>query len=430
MATPLASPASPDSAADARADAGADAMRDRWWTVVAVTLGAFVMVTSEFLPIGLLSAVAGGLRVPLAEASWLVTVPGIVAAIAAPTLTVLAASVDRRRLLIALSALVALSDLIVAMGGGFATALAGRVLLGVAVGGFWTFAAAVGRRLVSSRQGNRATALIMGGISAGTVLGVPAGAAMGELLGWRSAFFILAGLAALAALAQALMLPALPADPPGRRASLLGAMKRQTLRIGLIAAALMVAGHFAGFTYLQPLLSGPAALSPAALQLTLLLYGVAGLAGTWLAERAASRHPRLTFATTAASAGLALALLAGLAALVDHAALPDRSALADHVSAARFAWPVLVALWGLAFGALPVCVQIWLFQAAPEQLEAASALSVLVFQIALASGAFVGGLAVASAGLPLSFLIGGVLAALASLVLMRPAARRIDAPTP
>ena len=165
-------------------DEGAAGLR-AWLAVTSIAVGTFAMVTTEFLPIGLLTAIAGDLGVSEGTAGLMVTVPGIVAAITAPVVTVAAGSIDRRILVVLLTALIVLSNVVAWLTPTFTIMLLGRVLLGLCVGGFWTFAAAIGRRLVPEASGGRATALIIAAISVGTVVGVPAGAMIGELASWR-----------------------------------------------------------------------------------------------------------------------------------------------------------------------------------------------------------------------------------------------------
>lgn len=369
-----------------------------WVAVGSIALGTFAMVTSEFLPIGLLSAIAHDLGVSEGHAGMLLSMPGITAAFAAPLLTVQAGKLDRRLVLLALSLLVALADLVTAFAPTLGIALLGRMVLGTALGGFWAFAAAAGRRLVAEQAGHQATALILGGISVGTVLGVPLGTWIGGLGGWRGAFEVVALLAGLVLIGQLALLPALPSRETTRFRDLLSILAVPSARLGFAAAALIAGGHFAAYAYLQPFL---ASIHLPASQVTLVLagYGIAGVIGTWAGARLAARNLRLTFAGTglAIAAAIAFAFLAGAHAWISVG---------------------LVMLWGAAFGALPVCVQIWTYEAAPDRFETGSALTVTVFQTAVAAGALTGGIAVDHVGVWLAYLIGSLWAALAGLLLL------------
>jgi predicted MFS family arabinose efflux permease len=290
------------------------------------------------------------------------------------------------------------SNLIVAHAGNLEVLLLGRILLGVGVGGLWTFAVAAARRLVPEASGGKATALVSAAISVGTVAGVPAGAAIGDAFGWRSAFLAMAIFGFLVLALQMFLLPALPAQRAiGLRQ--LGALFRiPKARVGLAAILFIAAGHFAAYTYLEPFLRYGPHLSQNVLTAALAGYGLAGLAGAFLGEAVAAKSVRLAFvgATLILGAALLLAAVFGQ----------------DAITAV-----VIVLVWGCAFGAVPVTVQIWMYQASPDAYEGGSALFVAVFQIAIAIGAFVGGVVFDASGIAGALTAGGLLALGSSLIL-------------
>jgi predicted MFS family arabinose efflux permease len=181
-----------------------------WLAVAAISLAVFALMTTEMLPVGLLTPMGAGLGVSEGAAGLTVTVPGLAAAAAAPILTVLTGRLDRRLVLIALAALVAVANVATALADGFAVVLAVRVLVGVSIGGFWSIAGGVALRLVAARHVPRATAVVYGGIGAATVLGVPAGTVVGDLAGWRAAFWAVGALAVLALGGVVALVPRLP----------------------------------------------------------------------------------------------------------------------------------------------------------------------------------------------------------------------------
>lgn len=382
------------------ATAQADLARSSWLAVFAVATATFAMVTSEFLPIGLLGAIARDLHASDGSAGLTVTVPGLVAAIAAPVLVRTAGHIDRRYLLLSLTGLIALADTIVALGPNLPILLVGRMVLGAALGGFWALAAPVGRRLVREQDGNRAIATILAGISVGSVVGVPLGTFIGQELGWRAAFMNASIATAAVLAAQAIVLPRLPAEGLSETPRLLSIFSLPAVRLGFGTAALIVCGHFAAYTYLQPFLTSWTGGTAGEITSLLSLFGLAGVLGTWLGERLASRnvHSALLTVATLISLSIVLALAFGA-----------------HLIPLAFA----IFLWGTAFGALPVCAQIWIHQAAPDRFEAGSAMLVTVFQMAVAGGAFVGGLTADSTlGVGGAFCAGAALATCASLLLL------------
>nr|WP_236849199.1 MFS transporter [Chania multitudinisentens] len=367
-----------------------------WLAIFSLTAACFVMVTTEFLPIGLLTNIAPSLGVSTGKAGLMVTMPGIVAAVAAPVLSLASGRLDRRLLMFGLSALLIISNLVSALAVNFSMMLLGRFLLGICVGGFWSFAANYGRNLVPEASQGRAIALILSGISVGAVCGVPAGALIGDLFGWRTAFFGSAALAAIILLTQIRLLTPVPPTRPVTPRDLLLPFSLPMARIGLIAIVLLFIGHFAAYTYLRPLLQQVFILSPSVISLQLLIYGAIGLLGTFLGERLAAHSLRATFI-------LITAMLASILIV---------SPFLSGIPGAT----LMVLVWGLAFGAVPVCAANWMFAAVPQAPEAGQALLVCVIQVALASGSLLGGEVVDWQGVSSAMLLGGALTLSATLV--------------
>ncbi|MDR7333306.1 MFS transporter [Roseateles asaccharophilus] len=353
----------------------AAAPTSHWPAIASLSLGVFGLVMAEFLPASLLTAMATDLGVSDGTAGQAVTATALVAAVAAPSLPLLTRQLDRRVVMLAFTLVLLLSNVLAATASSLAVLMTSRVLLGIALGGFWSMSAALALRLVPPAQFARAMSVILTGVSVATVCAAPLGAWMGEVWGWRSAF-IAAGVVSLLTLAvQLATLPALPPrDKPDLRV-LAELLRRPPVRVALLAVLLVVSGHFAGFTYIRPLMEQITHLSVATISAVLLGYGVGGffgnLAGGWLA----GRSERLAIV----AGGALIAVLA-----------------ASLLVAGSSAWvtAIAVTLWGFAFGAFPVGFQTWIVRAAPDQAEGAGGLMVAGFQIAIAGGAIGGGLLV------------------------------------
>lgn len=399
---PVPCPSDLPAACQSRADARA------WLAVLSVAVGSFVMVTTEFLPIGLLTDIAAGLHISTGTAGLMVTTPAAVATFAAPLLIMAAGRLDRRYVLWSLMALLIVANLSAAMAPSFPVLLLGRVLLGICVGGFWSFATSIGRRLVPEASASRATALVLAGISVGTVCGVPAGALIGDLLGWRAAFAVTAGLTALVLLAQVLLLPALAAQQAIGLMHLLQPLRRPLARIGYLATACLFIGQFAAYTYLKPLLQQVLGLDAALIAALLLVYGLTGIVATFIGEAMTARSLRGSM--------IGIALVLGLTVL----AAPHAGAAAVLLGGGPLAVAILaalmVALWGLAFGAVPIAITNWMFKAVPDNPEAGQGLLVSVVQVALSSGALVGGVLVDHAGIPSALTVAGMLVLLSGAI--------------
>ncbi len=387
-------PALPTAAATSEASS-----RSAWLAVGSLSVGSFAMVTTEFLPIGLLTDIAGTLGVSTGTAGLMVTTPGLLATFAGPALIVASGRLDRRTVMLALSALLVASNLLAALAPNFATMLLARVFLGLAVGGFWTFAPSAATQLVPAASQARAMSIVLAGISAATVLGVPAGAFLGTLAGWRAAFAVTGVLAALVLAAQLWLLPALPPARAIRPRDLLTPFGQRMARVGLVIMLFMVAGHFAAYTYLKPLLQQVFGLSPNAVTALLLVYGATGFIGTFVGGSIAARTVRGTMLL--ATLMLTVALL-----------------LAATLGTGMVAATLVVVIWGLGFGLVPVAATSWMLAAVPETPEAGQALLVSAFQIAIASGAVLGGMVVNGWGVSSAMLFGGTLMVVATVIVL------------
>ena len=186
-----------------------DVAEPHWLAVFSLALGVFGLVTAEFLPASLLTAMASDLRVSEGAAGQSVTATALVAAIAAPALPLLVRRLDRRWVMFAFSAMLLVSNLLAVLARDLTVLLVARVVLGVALGGFWAMAAPLAMRLVPQALFPRAMSLILTGVSVATVCAAPIGAWMGATWGWRSAFVAAGVIALVTLLVQVLTLPAL-----------------------------------------------------------------------------------------------------------------------------------------------------------------------------------------------------------------------------
>lgn len=354
--------------------------RDGWLAVAAVALGAFVIVTTEFLPVGFLPRIAASLHVSLGLAGLMVLVPGLSAAVAAPLLFVGAGRVNRRTIILALGLLVLASNGIASIAPDFTVVVAARVLLGIAIAGFWTVVTPVGPKLVGPARGTRAISIIVAGVSAGTVAGLPAGQFLGNLLGWRGTFAATAAAALVIVAVQAAALPSIAPDGHAKARDLAGVVARPFARLGLIASAVVFIGQFAASTYITPFLLDQAHLHGGLVSGVFVGYGCGGILGALIGGRLVARSLAGSFAGSAIAVA---ALLLGL------------SFSASTVWLAC----ILVIAWGLAWGIMPLTAQVWQLRAVPGAQEAASAVNVTNLQLSIAAGSALGGILVDSASL-------------------------------
>jgi len=169
-----------------------------WGAVLAMALGAFALVASEFMPVSLLTPIAHDLRISEGQAGQAISVSGAFALLTSLFISSLAGRRDRKRVLLSLTLLMIVSGTVVAFAPNYLAFIAGRALIGVAIGGFWSMSAATAMRLVPDRQVPRALAIVNGGNALATVVAAPLGSFLGGIVGWRWAFFCVVPVAAIA----------------------------------------------------------------------------------------------------------------------------------------------------------------------------------------------------------------------------------------
>ncbi len=364
---------------DRLGDTSSSDTRARWDAVISLALGVFGLVTAEFLPASLLTPISADLGISSGTAGQTVTVTAVVAAFAGPGVVIGTRNLDRRWTLFGLSALLIISCALAALANGLPLLLVSRVLLGIGLGGFWAMSGALAMRLVPLDHLPRAMAMIFTGVSVATVAAAPLGAYIGSTLGWRAAFVLAGAVGVLALVAQAVTMPSLPPAGHAGLGTLAAVLKRPKIRIGLLATLLIVAGHFAGFTYIRPYLEEVPRLDVEMISLVLLAFGIGGFFGNIVGGMITER-----------SATLGVVFASGLIALT--AVILVSAGVSFTASA------VAVTLWGFAFGALPVSIQSYITRAASDEAESAGALLLTTFQIAISSGAVLGGLLIDAQG--------------------------------
>ncbi|GIF25066.1 MFS transporter [Paractinoplanes tereljensis] len=354
-------------------------------------MGIFAIVMSEFLPASLLPRIADDLEVSAGVAGQAVSVTAFAAALSALLISVVLPRADRRRVKIGLTLLAIISNLIVALAPNLYVLLAARLLLGVALGGFWAMATAMAAHLVPAHHLGRALTVINSGVAVATVAAVPLGAWLGDVWGWRPVFLLGAGVALLALIAQATTLPSVtPTGASGLRA--LGSVLRSGVVLaGLFAILLVFSGHFSGFTYIRPAAESMSGIDAGGFAALLLVFGVANFLGTALAGPLADRSPRTGVFLFPAVLGVGM--------------------LAMHITGGSIVGLfTATAVWGFGFGGVPTTVLSWGARAEPTRLEQIGGAIVTVCNIAIAIGAITGGVLVDEVAANVPLLVGGIAA--------------------
>lgn len=371
-----------------------------WGAIVALSLGAFALVASEFMPVSLLTPIASDLHISEGQAGQAIAVSGLFAVLTSLSIAPLAGRLDRKILLLGLTLLMILSGTLAAFAPSYALFMVGRAFIGVAIGGFWSMSAATAMRLVPDRDVPRALAIVNGGNALATVIAAPLGSFLGGIVGWRWAFFCIVPVAAVAFCWKLASLPKMPPAPGSHSGNAFHLLKRPSVALGLAAVSLFFMGQFALFTYLRPFLETVTQVPVSTLSLILLVVGLAGFAGTGLIGRFLGKG----LATTLAVIPAVMALIA--VALVLFGASVGITT-------------VLLAAWGLIATAAPVGWWTWLARTLPQDADAGGGLMVAVVQLAITLGATLGGLLFDASGYQATFALGACLLVAASALAWR-----------
>lgn len=372
------------------AEAGLEKTKPAWRAVYALALGVFGLIVAEFLPASLLTPMAASLNVSEGMAGQAVTATALIALVTGLLITPATKNIDRRWVLMFFSVLQILSSLMVAFAPSLNVLLLGRLLLGIAIGGFWSMSTATAMRLVPAARVPKALAIIFSAVSIATVVAAPLGSYLGGLIGWRNVFILCAAPSVVALFWQLWVLPSMRPQSVGSFATLFKVLARPGMLGGMFATILIFSGHFAFFTYLRPFLETVAQTSVEGVSLILLGFGVANFIGTSVAGYLLSRNLHLTLALVP----FVMSVLALLMVLFGHMVLLDAA---------------LVAMWGFAFGLVPVGWSTWLATTVPDEAESAGGLLVASIQLAISAGAAGGGLVFDLNGASGVFLGSGVL---------------------
>nr|WP_296073487.1 MFS transporter [uncultured Actinoplanes sp.] len=344
---------------------------------MALSVAAFCFVTTEVLPIGLLTVMAKDLHRSESTAGLLVTGYAAVVLVASVPLVWLTQRVSRRRLLVGTLAIFAAATLAASLATSYGVLLGARLLTALAQAMFWAVVASAAAGLFPAAVRGRVIARLAIGSALAPVAGVPAGVWLGQLTGWRVPFLVMAVVGALSGVALLAVLPR------GGHAG--GAVTRGTTPDArryvqvLAVTALAVTGVMGTFTYITPFLVEVSGFAPAALGALLLVAGISGVAGTWSMGAILDRYPRRALVLPLATVAIALAALATSGA-VKVVAVAGLAAL------------------GLGFNALAPAIQARTLDVAPGGADLAVAGTSAVFNAGIAAGSFLGGLLLAGPG--------------------------------
>lgn len=365
-----------------------------WGAVLSMALCVAMLIASEFMPVSLLTPMAEGLRASEGQTGQAISISGLFAVAASMAITTAAGTLNRKWVLVAMTALMLLSLVLVAAAPNFAVLMIGRALLGICIGGFWSLATAVIMRLVPEGDVPRALALMYGGQAIAAAFAAPIGSYLGGMFGWRAVFWALTPIVAVNLVWHIVALPSLPARQRQDFRTMFGLLKRPYFLRGLIAAMLSWGSAYTMFTYLRPFLERVTDVDVTMLSILLLVLGCAGFVGTWGAGRFLRGN---------------VAPLLKLPALIMGACTLGLLIMGGSVIAAG----LFLAIWGAMNTAISVIWMTWMSQNADDAPEAAGSLMVAAIQTSILLGAVVGGLLLDGMTISATFIGSVVLAGLA-----------------
>lgn len=366
-----------------------------WGAVLALSLGAFALIASEFMPVSLLTPIATDLHISEGQAGQAIAVSGAFALLTSLFISSLAGQLDRKLVLLALTLLMIVSGTVVAIAPNYLTFMIGRALIGVAIGGFWSMSAATAMRLVPNHQVPRAMAIVNGGNALATVIAVPLGSFLGAIIGWRGAFFCIVPIAAIAFTWLMITLPAMKPTIKPKAGNLLKLLKRSPVALGMVAVSVFFMGQFSLFTYLRPFLESVTHVNVSTLSFILLVIGVAGVVGTTLIGgflKEGLYRTLIIIPLLMAAIAVALILFGGSVTMTT----------------------ILLGVWGLISTAAPVGWWTWLARTLPQDAEAGGGLMVAIIQLAITLGATLGGTLFDQIGYQATFGMSSVLLVIAA----------------
>lgn len=363
--------------------------RPMWAGVMSIFIGVFTLVASEFAPAGLLTPIARDLNISEGLAGQAISTTALVGLIMSLVVTSVLGRLNRKLAVLLFSALLVLSDLMVAFAPGMYVLIAGRLLLGISVGGLWSLAPALAARLVPAPKVTKALAIIFSGVSVATVAMLPVAAALETVVGWRNIFLGFTFLGLCGFVFQFLSLPSMPVQHVKNRAPLLNVLRHKGVPLALVTMMLCFCGHFAIYTYIRPLLQNISGFDASGVAKILLLYGISNLVGNFVAVRLLNRSLMKTL--------MLMPLLIAVPALV--------LVYAGHnqVIAA-----LMIALWGFGYAALPVGWSRWITHTASDEPEAAGGLFVASSNLAVTAGVSAGGMLYDLSGIQMVFTAAGI----------------------
>lgn len=372
--------------------------------LLALTISAFAIGTTEFVIVGLVPTIAEQLAISLPSAGLLVSIYALGVAIGAPVLTALTGKLPRKQLLLSLMVLFTVGNLMAWQAPGYATLVLARLLTGLAHGVFFSIGSTIATSLVPKEKAASAIAIMFGGLTVALVTGVPLGTFIGQHFGWRETFLAVSMLGVIALVASFILIPKnIPTRAPATLSEQVKVLTHPRLLMIYAVTALGYGGVFTAFTFLAPMMQDLAGFTPAAVSWILLGYGVSVAIGNIWGGKLADKHGAVPALKIIFAALMVLLLVFQFTSSMQYAALAT------------------VLVMGIfAFGNVPG-LQVYVVQKAeeytPAAVDVASGLNIAAFNVGIALGSIIGGQTVEHYGLAQTPWIGALIVLIAFLLI-------------
>jgi len=345
-------------------------------TLYLLALGVFGIATTEFGVIGILPQIASHFEVTIQKAGWLLSAFALVIAVFGPVVTLLFANADKKKVMLFVLAVFALSNIISYEAGSFNVLLVARVLPAFLHPVFWSIALSTAAASVKKEDAPKAVGIVFGGFTVASVLGVPLSTLMADLFTWKAAFALCVAVNVTSMMGMALWLPGMPVKESKKLSAQVDILKKKTLWIQLLLACLMVSAMYASYGYLGAYLGSVTRMDGSEISAMLLIFGVTGVGGNWLAGKLLSRSIKYT----------TIAFIATLAAA--HVILYTAGAYKELMVG-------VIIIWGFIHTGGFLISNINVTAAAPEAPEFVNSIFTSCGNLAVTIGATAGGMTIA-----------------------------------